>query len=140
RRIGSPPSRKTTAAGARAGPDANEPIAAATTPPPPAPRERGGRAAPMRAVDGLTDGVGAARPHGRGRDRSSSGRARHRLPRGGARRRRLLERAALHRDRFSARVLSALPRLFEILSAVGNGALPQSQARQYARGDVRYVT
>ena len=54
---------------------------------------------------------------------------------GDARRRRLLERAALHRDRFPARVLSALPRLFEILPAVGDGALPQSQARQYARGE-----
>ena len=50
-----------------------------------------------------------------------------------ARRRRLLERAALHRDRFPARVLSALPRLFEILPALGAGALPQSQERQHAR-------
>ena len=47
------------------------------------------------------------------------------------------DEAALHRDRFPARVLSALPRLPEILSAVGAGALPQSQARQYARGRVR---
>ncbi len=48
------------------------------------------------------------------------------------RRRRLLGRTALHRDRFPARVLSALPRLCEILPALGDGALPQSQARQYA--------
>ena len=52
------------------------------------------------------------------------------------RRRRLLERDALHRDRFSARVLSALPRLCEILPAVGAGALPQSQKRQCPRGGV----
>ena len=57
-----------------------------------------------------------------------------------ARRRRLLERAALYRDRFPARVLSSLPRLCEILPAMGDGALPQSQARQHARGDVRDVT
>ena len=41
-------------------------------------------------------------------------------------RRRLLGRAALHRDGFPARVLSALPRLCEVLPAVGAGALPQS--------------
>ncbi len=49
-----------------------------------------------------------------------------------ARRRRLLERGALHRDRFPARVLSALPRLSEILPALGAGALPQSEKRQCA--------
>ena len=37
---------------------------------------------------------------------------------------------------FPARVLSALPRLCEILPAVGAGALPQSQERQCARGGV----
>ena len=57
-----------------------------------------------------------------------------------ARRRRFLERAALYRDRFSARVLSALPRLREIFSALGAGALPQSQERQCARGGVGDVT
>ncbi len=46
----------------------------------------------------------------------------------------------VHRDRISARVLPALSRLFEILSAVGAGALPQSHARQYAGGGVRDVT
>ena len=56
-----------------------------------------------------------------------------------ARRRRFLERAALHRDGFPARVLSALPRLCEILPALGAGALPQSQERQCARGGVRDV-
>ncbi len=51
-------------------------------------------------------------------------------------RRRLLERGALHRDRFPARVLSALPRLCEILPLMGAGALPQSQKRQCAKGGV----
>ena len=91
------------------------------------------------AVDGVTDRVGAARPHGGGRDRSSCRRARHRISRRHAGRRRFLERAALYRDGFSAGVLLALPRLFEVFPAVGDGALPQSQERQHARcgvGDV----
>ena len=72
-----------------------------------------------RAVDRVTDRVGGARPDGRRRDRSSRRRARHQISGRYARRRRLLGRAALHRDRFPARVLSALPRLFEVLPAVG---------------------
>ena len=55
-------------------------------------------------------------------------------------RRRLLGRAALHRDRFPARVLSALSRLREILPALGAGALPQSEERQHAGGGVRDVS
>ena len=54
-------------------------------------------------------------------------------------RRRILGRAALYRDGFPAGVLSALPRLFEILPALGNGALPQSENRQCRRGGVRDV-
>ena len=38
-----------------------------------------------------------------------------------------------------AGVLPALPRLFEVLSAVGHGALPQSQERQCAHHRVRHV-
>ena len=41
----------------------------------------------------------------------------------------LLGRGALHRDRFSARVLPALPRLPEILPALGAGALSQPDGR-----------
>ena len=66
--------------------------------------------------------------------------ARHRLSR--AQRKAptaLLEGGALHRDRLPARVLSALPRLPEILPALGAGALPQLEARQCARGGVRDV-
>ena len=42
-----------------------------------------------------------------------------------SRRRRTVERAAVHRDRLPARVLSALSRLPEILPALGDGALSQ---------------
>ncbi len=51
----------------------------------------------------------------------------------------LLGRGALHRDRFPARVLSALPRLREILPALGAGALPQPEERQCHGGGVRDV-
>src|SRR4029077_2212615 len=92
-----------------------------------------------RAEYRVTDRLGAARPDGDRRRRSSGGGARHRLSHRAARRRRFLERAALHRDRFPPRVLSALPRLCEILPALGAGALPQSQERQCAGGGVRDV-
>ena len=84
------------------------------------------------AEHGVADRLGAARADGGGRDRSSRGEARDRLSLTHAGPRRLLGRAALHRDRFPARVLPALPRLFEILPAVGAGALPQPQERQRA--------
>ena len=45
-----------------------------------------------------------------------------------ARRGRVLGRRTLHGDRFPARVLFALPRLCEILPALGAGALPQHHA------------
>ena len=54
--------------------------------------------------------------------------------------RRLLGRAAFHRDRFPARLLSALSRLSEILPALGAGALPQPEGRQHARRRVRHVS
>ena len=60
----------------------------------------------------------------------------HQISRRQSGRRRLLERRALHGHGFSARVLLALPWLCEILSAVGAGALPQSQKRQCTRGGV----
>jgi len=52
---------------------------------------------------------------------------------------RLLDRAAIHRHWISAGLLLALPRLFEVLSAVGIGALPQSQKPQCFRYGVRDV-
>ena len=57
-------------------------------------------------------------------------RARRRLSAGDAGGSRPLERGALHRDGFSARLLSALSRLCEILPAMGARALPQLAARQ----------
>src|ERR1019366_9310984 len=48
--------------------------------------------------------------------------------------------AALHRRRFPARVLPQLSRLSQILPALGPGALPQFQKRQFAAGRVRVVT
>ena len=47
---------------------------------------------------------------------------------------RAVEPAALYRRRISARVLSQLSRLSEILPALGAGALPQSEDRQFAPG------
>ena len=44
-----------------------------------------------------------------------------------ARHGRLLGRGAIHRDRLSPRVLFAVSRISEILSALGDGALPQPQ-------------
>ena len=81
----------------------------------------------------------AARADGRGRSRPSRRRARGRLSRLDARRGRLLERAVPHGDRFSARVLFALSRLFEVFSALGACALSQSQARQQPGACVRHV-
>ena len=54
--------------------------------------------------------------------------------------RRAVGTGALHRRRFSARLLSQLSRLSEILPALGAGALPQSQRRQFAAGGVWAVT
>src|SRR5215469_3670028 len=89
-----------------------------------------------RALHRLANRLVRAWPHCGGRGRSSGGGARRQISRRQPRRRRLLERAALYRDRVSARVLSALPRLPEIFSALGAGALPQSQARQCAASRV----
>ena len=52
---------------------------------------------------------------------------------------RLLGRGALHRDRFPARVLSALPRLPEVLPALGDGALSQPDVAQRPHRHVRDV-
>ncbi len=52
------------------------------------------------------------------------------LSRRDARRGRLMGRAVPHRDGFSARFLPALSRLFQVFSALGDGPLSQSQARQ----------
>ena len=61
--------------------------------------------------------------------------ARHRLPLRDARRRRLLGRGALHRDRFPARVLSALSRLREFFPLWA-----MARYRNLKRGNTRAVT
>ena len=54
-------------------------------------------------------------------------------------RRRPVAGGALHRGRLPAHLLSALPRLCEILPGLGDGALSQPQARQQPLGGVRDV-
>ena len=76
---------------------------------------------------------------GGGRSRSSGRRPRNRLSRRDSRGGRLLERTVPHRDRFSARLLPALSRLFEVFSALGARPLSQSQARQQPGARVRHV-
>ena len=82
----------------------------------------------QRSEHRLADRLGADRPDGGGRGRFPGGQARDRLPPAHARVRRAMGGGALHRDRFSARVLFALPRLRQILSALGAGALPEPDA------------
>ena len=52
---------------------------------------------------------------------------------------RALAAGSLHGRRVSARVLSAIPRLSEVLPAVGGGALPQSEAGQFTARGARVV-
>ena len=88
RRIGSPPSRTTTAAGARTA-QATSSTTAATS----------------GAVDRVTDRLGAARPDGGRRGRSSGGRARHRI----SRRQRKAPTASGTKPRYTA---TGFPRVF----------------------------
>src|SRR3989442_5607977 len=80
---------------------------------------------------GVANRLGTARPDGGRRGRPSRGQARDRLSGTHAGRRWFLERAALHGYGLPARVLPALPRLPEILPAVGARALPQPQECQF---------
>ena len=90
-----------------------------------------------RAEHRLADRLGVARADGDRRHGASGGAARHRLSDEDARPGRLLGRGALHRDRFPARVLPALPRLPAIFSALGDGALSQSRVAQRPHRQVR---
>src|SRR5918995_3580340 len=83
--------------------------------------------------------MGAARPHGCGRDEPCGGEARHWLSDAHADARWDLGRGALHGDWFSKGVLSALSRLCEIFSAMGAGALPQSQSGKPGPADPWHV-
>ena len=120
---GSPPSRTRTAAGARTAPATSSIIAATRRAPSTASQTAWALLGLMAA--GEVDHPAVARGIEYLADDAG--------------RRRLLGRAALHRDGFPARVLSALPRLFEILPALGAGALPQSENRQCGRSGVRDV-
>ena len=114
RRTGSCPFRTTTAAGARMARATSSTIAATST--------RRARASQTAwALLGLMAAGDVDHPAvARGIDYLSQ-------TQGG---RRPLGGAALHRRRLPAHLLSALPRLCEILPALGDGALPQPQERQ----------
>ena len=101
------------------------------------PRLRRLRPAPVR---GVADGVGAAGADGRRADGRPRRGARRRVAAGAAGRRRAVAAGALHGRRLPARLLPALPRLSQVLPAVGGGALPQPAPRQHARGGVGDVT
>ena len=66
--------------------------------------------------------------------------ARHRISAPQPGQRRILGGGALHRDRIPACVLSALPRLSEVLPAVGAGALSQHDGAQRPDRQVRHVS
>src|SRR5688572_12948711 len=83
--------------------------------------------------------MGTARPDGGGSNRATRRRARNRLLAEHAGERRLLGRAALHRHRFSARVVPSLSRLFEALPALGARTLSQPRECQCPLGVVRDV-
>ncbi len=98
---------------------------------------RGYNPAPSHRV---ADRLGGDRPDGGRRGRPPRGRARRRLPARQPDGGRLLARGAVHRHRLPARLLPALPRLPEVLPAVGAGALPQPQALELAHRHGGHVT
>ena len=77
----------------------------------------------------VADGLGTARPDGGRRGRQSRGPPRHRPPLGDAAGRRVLARYPPHRHRLSARLLSSLQRLLQILPDDRAGPLPQHKLR-----------
>ena len=89
--------------------------------------------ATSQRLDRVADGLGVARLDGGGREsiippsRAASAICKATQQDDG-----LWPAGHLHRRRFPARVLSALPRLPEVLPALGGGALPQSDRRQLA--------
>src|SRR5262249_36882117 len=88
----------------------------------------------------VADCLGVARLDGRWEGRPSFSQARHRLSSARARCRRILGRGAFHRDRLSARLLSALPRLRETLPAMGTRPLSQFEGVQHHVGSGRDVS
>src|ERR1700676_1709837 len=83
--------------------------------------------------------MGLAWIDGGGRGRAPRGRAWRAVPNRHTDRKRTLGRAALHRNRLSSGVLSALSWLSEVLSAVGAGAVSESQEHKQQGGRGRNV-
>src|SRR5450756_2565010 len=87
--------------------------------------------------------MGLAWSDGRGRGRASRGCAWCRVPNSHTDRKRAVGRAALHGNRLSSGVLSALSWVSEVLSALGVGAVPESEEHQQQGGrgrDVKFGT
>src|ERR1035437_6899799 len=83
--------------------------------------------------------MGLAWTDGSGRGRASGGRARRAVPNRHTDPKRPVGRATLHGDGLSSGVLSALSWLSEVLSALGVGAVPESEEHQQQGGRGRNV-
>src|SRR6266851_6695969 len=83
--------------------------------------------------------MGLAWTDGSGRGRASRGRAWRGVPNSNTGPKRLVGRAALHGNRLSSGVLSALSWISEILSALGVGAVSESEEHQQQGGRGRNV-
>src|SRR3979411_514106 len=83
--------------------------------------------------------MGLAWADGCGRGRASRGRAGGGVPKKHTDRKRAVGRAALHGNGLSAGILFALSWLFEVLSALGVGAVPESEEHQHEGGRGRHV-
>src|ERR1700686_5001517 len=83
--------------------------------------------------------MGLARTDGRGGGRASGGRAWRGVPNSHTDPKRSLGRATLHGNRLSSGVLSALSWISEVLSALGVGAVSESEGHQQQGGRGRNV-
>src|ERR1019366_1261382 len=83
--------------------------------------------------------MGLAWADGSGRGRASGGRAWRAVPNRYTDRKRSVGRATLYGNRLSSGVLSALSWLSEVLSALGVGAVPESEEHQQQGGRGRNV-
>src|SRR3979411_183741 len=83
--------------------------------------------------------MGLAWTDGSGRGRASRGRPRRGVPNSHTDPKRSVGRAALHGNRLSSGVLSALSWVSEVLSALGVGAVSESKEHQHEGGRGRNV-
>src|SRR5712691_11123794 len=83
--------------------------------------------------------MGRAWTDGGGRGRASGGRTGRGVPKKHTNRKRVVGRATLHGNRLSSGVLSALSWLSEVLSALGVGAVSESEEHQQQGGRGRNV-